>query len=185
MALADLLIKFDDFVIERVADPFVRWVLRRWGKSCFWLEKQAYAMSFAAYVLWVILFRLDNADKPLLDPWEAVVTALQISFCFILLLKGRSLFRDIDKREARMREGWLNENRILEPYQRLYIMAMAVCMCGFYLSIDPFTAKEVCFMLFFILLSAAAYLSACTPPPPTRESEEVPNGPQLRLSNGL
>jgi hypothetical protein len=174
LTIAVGLVKFDAFLIDRGVDPASRWVLARWGKSCFWLERQAYAMAVASYVLWTVLSILDRWPVP--TPGDMLVTGSQILVCLILWVVCRGMVRQSERRERRMRQGWINETRVRQPYQRLLILAVTAWICGIYLSPDPFRVRDVFVIGYFVLLSAGRYLAAGTPPPPSREEKAAPAG---------
>lgn len=173
--------KFDDFLIDRVAEPATHWVLARWGKSCFWLEKQTYGIAFAAFILWVSLWVFDSGSRGLIHPFEMAVNAVMIAACFVMWNLGRMIFRSIDLREIRLRQGSPNDFRFSNRYQRLFLIGIVGAMDSYYLSGQSVGAKEICSMVYFTLLPVAGYLAACTPPPPSRKKNEVPAGMQPAL----
>jgi hypothetical protein len=174
LTIADGLVKFDAFLIDRGVDPVSHWVLARWGKSCFWLERQAYAMAVASYVLWTILSILDGWPVP--APGSMLVTGCQILVCLILGVICRGMVRQSERREWLMRRGWINETRVRQPYQRLLILATTAWIAGIYLTPDPFLVRDVFAIGYFVLLSVGRYLAAGTPPPPAREEKAIPAG---------
>ena len=174
MRVPDPLVKFDDFLIDQVVEPPVRWVQVHWGKSCFWLEKQAYVLAFACFIIWIILYIVDSGHSA----WAGLgvpITVSQILSGIMMGFYGRLMFWQIDRREQKMREGWINEVRFTHVFQRLFALMATVAMPWFILSFVSIGLAEVFNILYFVFLVLALYLGACTPLPPHREKKAAPS----------
>jgi hypothetical protein len=179
--MRDWLLRFDDFLIDRGIDPFIAWFFIRFGRTCFWLEKLILTMSVAAHVVWTILIVFEIMMRAVPSASDTMLVSFYTLFSFIIVCIGKMISKEIDQREVRMRQGWINEIRIKRPYERIWTLGISAVVIGWMILI-PFRISNIFIISYFALLTAQRFLAAATPPPPDQIRSEIPAGvePALR-----
>lgn len=159
-------VALDRLLLDGVAQRIADWVQIRWGKTCFWLQKQTVTLAFALYVLWAIL---DSIQRPLdVDTWSVIFAGFKLASVVLLLAIGPSLYRMIDAQEEQvLNSRQANPRRVRDVFVRLNMVFVAAVSDIVYLAgPDPFRLDNYAFAGYMTTLAAVGYFAACTPRPP-------------------